>query len=197
MIAWSSIPKRCWDAAATKWNFLPFRPGLVGGHCIGVDPYYLTHVAQAVGYHPEVILAGRRINDAMGEEVAGRLVKLMARAQIPIAGARVLVLGLSFKENCPDIRNTLVVELIRAAKEYNMAVDVHDPWVDPGEVMAHHGLELTGELAVGYYDAIVLAVAHDDFRALGIEGIRKAAKPVHVLFDLKHVLPRDQVTARL
>ncbi|MFT3756158.1 MAG: Vi polysaccharide biosynthesis UDP-N-acetylglucosamine C-6 dehydrogenase TviB [Pseudoxanthomonas sp.] len=179
------------EAAGTKWNFLPFRPGLVGGHCIGVDPYYLTHKAQQIGYHPDVILAGRRINDGMGSHVARRVAKLMARRNLPVAGANVLLLGLAFKENCPDLRNTRVVDIIAELRSYNANVDVHDPWVDAGEAKHEYGLDLVAEPAPGRYDAIVLAVSHREFVALGADGIRKLGKPGAVLFDVKRALPRD------
>ncbi|HVI59234.1 MAG TPA: nucleotide sugar dehydrogenase [Luteimonas sp.] len=178
------------EAAGTKWNFLPFRPGLVGGHCIGVDPYYLTHKAQQIGYHPDVILAGRRINDGMGSHVARRLVKLMQQRGFQTAGARVLVLGLAFKENCPDLRNTRVVDIIRELRAYNARVDVHDPWVAPAHAQAEYGLELVAEPEAGTYDAVVLAVAHDRFTELGVDGVRAFAKPGAVLFDVKRALPR-------
>jgi UDP-N-acetyl-D-glucosamine/UDP-N-acetyl-D-galactosamine dehydrogenase len=181
------------EAAGTKWNFLPFRPGLVGGHCIGVDPYYLTHKAQQIGYHPDVILAGRRINDSMGSHVSERVVKLMQQRGFQTAGARVLVLGLAFKENCPDLRNTRVVDIIRELKSYNAEVDVHDPWVASAHAEAEYGLSLVEEPAPGSYDAVVLAVAHDRFVALGAEGVRAFAKPGAVLFDVKRALPRASV----
>lgn len=184
-------------AAGTKWNFLPFRPGLVGGHCIGVDPYYLTHKAQALGYHPEVILAGRRINDGMGKYVVSQLVKQMIKQQMPVSGAKVLVLGLTFKENCPDIRNTKVVDILAELKEYGMEADVFDPWIDHAEAQHEYGLTPVQTPVAGYYDAIVLAVAHKQFRALGAEGIRALGKPLHVLYDLKYVLPREQSDLRL
>jgi UDP-N-acetyl-D-galactosamine dehydrogenase len=181
------------QAAGTKWNFLPFRPGLVGGHCIGVDPYYLTHKAQQIGYHPDVILAGRRINDSMGSHVAQRVVKLMQQRGFQTAGARVLVLGLAFKENCPDLRNTRVVDIIRELKSYNADVDVHDPWVAPAHAEAEYGLSLIDKPEPGRYDAVVLAVAHDRFVSLGAEGVRAFAKPGAVLFDVKRALPRAGV----
>ncbi len=177
------------EAAGTKWNFLPFRPGLVGGHCIGVDPYYLTHKAQQIGYHPEVILAGRRINDSMGEQVAQRVVKLMQQRGSQTAGARVLVLGLAFKENCPDLRNTRVVDIIRELRSYNARVDVHDPWVAPAHAQAEYGLELVDRPEPGAYDAVVLAVAHERFVRLGADGVRAFARPGAVLFDVKRALP--------
>jgi UDP-N-acetyl-D-galactosamine dehydrogenase len=185
------------QAAGTKWNFLPFRPGLVGGHCIGVDPYYLTFKAQEVGYHPEIILAGRRINDGMGEHVADRLVKLMTRQGINVVGSRVLVLGLAFKENCPDFRNTKVVDVVGSLKGYNMSVDVYDPWVDTCEAQAAFGLSLTRQPEPAAYDAAILAVAHNEFIQLGAAGIKQFLKTEHVLFDVKHVLDKNEVSARL
>ncbi|MFC3715291.1 nucleotide sugar dehydrogenase [Luteimonas soli] len=181
------------EAAGTKWNFLPFRPGLVGGHCIGVDPYYLTHKAQQIGYHPDVILAGRRINDSMGGHVAERVVKLMQQRGFQTAGAKVLVLGLAFKENCPDLRNTRVVDIIRELKSYNTDIDVHDPWVAPAHAQAEYGLALVDKPEPGRYDAVVLAVAHDRFVELGADGVRALAKPGAVLFDVKRALPRASV----
>jgi len=184
-------------AAGTKWNFLPFRPGLVGGHCIGVDPYYLTFKAQEIGYHPEIILAGRRINDAMGEHVVDRVVKMMTRQKIHVVDANVLVLGLAFKENCPDIRNTRVIDVVRAFESYHARVDVYDPWVDADEARHEYGIEPITRLEEKQYDAIVLAVAHDQFKALGAAGIRRLGKAQCVLFDVKHVLPRGCSTGRL
>ena len=184
-------------AAGTKWNFLSFKPGLVGGHCIGVDPYYLTFKAQAVDYHPEVILAGRRINDSMGGRIADRLVRMMTRAGIHVVGSRVLVLGLAFKENCPDIRNTKVIDVCRELEEFNVAVDVYDPWVNANEACREYGVTIKRELEAGCYDAAVLAVAHDEFTAMGTEGIRTYLKPEHVLFDVKAVLPSEEVSGRL
>ena len=185
------------EAAGTKWNFLPFRPGLVGGHCIGVDPYYLTHKAQEVGHHPQVILAGRRTNDGMGPYVADQLVKLMVRKGINPVGARVLVLGLAFKENCPDLRNTRVVDIIDSLRGYNIAVDVHDPWVDPEDARHEYGLSLLPLPEADAYDAVVVAVAHAQFRELGARGVRAFAKAGAVVYDVKHVLPRDAVDGRL
>ncbi|QDW65851.1 Vi polysaccharide biosynthesis UDP-N-acetylglucosamine C-6 dehydrogenase TviB [Luteimonas granuli] len=184
------------EAAGTKWNFLPFRPGLVGGHCIGVDPYYLTHKAQEVGHHPDVILAGRRTNDGMGAYVAHEVIRLMVRNGINPVRARILVLGLAFKENCPDLRNTRVVDIVSALQSYNARVDVHDPWVDAAEARREYGLSLCrpGE---GEYDAIVVAVAHEEFRRLGAAGIRAHGKPGAVLYDVKYVLPREAVDGRL
>jgi UDP-N-acetyl-D-galactosamine dehydrogenase len=181
------------EAAGTKWNFLPFRPGLVGGHCIGVDPYYLTHKAQQIGYHPDVILAGRRINDGMGSHVARRVAKLMARQNLPTTGAKVLVLGLAFKENCPDVRNTRVVDIVAELRSYNAQVDVHDPWVNADEARHEYGLDLVAEPQNGQYDAVILAVAHREFTARGADGIRALGKPGAVIFDVKRTLPRHAV----
>jgi len=185
------------EAAGTKWNFLPFRPGLVGGHCIGVDPYYLTHKAQEIGYHPEVILAGRRINDGMGAYAAERVIKLMSQHGIPIAGSNILILGLTFKENCPDIRNTRVVDIIKELHGYNAHVDVYDPWVIPQEAEHEYRIRPIATLEKGKYDAVILAVAHHQFQAMGAAGIRALCKPRSVLFDVKSVLPKDKVDARL
>ncbi|TWI11660.1 Vi polysaccharide biosynthesis UDP-N-acetylglucosamine C-6 dehydrogenase TviB [Aerolutibacter ruishenii] len=186
------------EAAGTKWNFLPFRPGLVGGHCISVDPYYLTHKAQQVGHHPDVILAGRRTNDGMGQYVAEQVIKLMVRKGINPVGARILVLGLAFKENCPDLRNTRVVDIIGALKDYSAQVDVHDPWVDADEAEHEYGLVTISQPQSATYDAIVLAVGHDEFRALGGQGVRAYGKPDNsVVYDVKYVLPRQLVDGRL
>ena len=185
------------EAAGSKWNFLPFRPGLVGGHCIGVDPYYLTHKAQAVGYHPEIILAGRRLNDSMGAYVVGRVIKLMTRSNLLAPDSRVLVLGLAFKENCPDLRNTRVVDILAELKDYGLAADVHDPWVDPKEAQQEYGITQIGEPQPGSYDAIILAVAHRQFREMGVEALRALGKPGAVLFDVKHALPANAVDGRL
>ncbi|HET6396117.1 MAG TPA: Vi polysaccharide biosynthesis UDP-N-acetylglucosamine C-6 dehydrogenase TviB [Pseudoxanthomonas sp.] len=184
------------EAAGTKWNFLPFRPGLVGGHCIGVDPYYLTHKAQQVGHHPDVILAGRRTNDGMGAYVAHEVVRLMVRKGINPVRARVLILGLAFKENCPDLRNTRVLDIITALHGYNAEVHVHDPWVDPEEARHEYGLSLEAP-EPGGYDAVVVAVGHDQFRSMGVAGIRAYGKPECVVYDVKYVLPRDAVDGRL
>ena len=184
-------------AAGTKWNFLPFRPGLVGGHCIGVDPYYLTHKAEALGYHPQVILAGRRINDGMGAYVASQLVKAMLRKRIHVDGARVLVLGLTFKENCPDLRNTRVVDVIDELRDYGAQVDVHDPWADAAEARHEYGLELVAQPQTGAYDGIVLAVAHDAYRAMGPDAIRAFGRSERVFYDLKHLFPVDVSDLRL
>ena len=184
-------------AAGTKWNFLPFRPGLVGGHCIGVDPYYLTHKAEALGYHPQVILAGRRINDEMGAYVAGQMVKAMLKRRIHVDGARVLVLGLTFKENCPDLRNTRVVDVVEELREYGCSVDVHDPWADAEEARHEYGLNLIGTPEKGAYDGVVLAVAHDAFRAAGPEALRGHGREGAVFCDLKSVFARDDSDLRL
>jgi UDP-N-acetyl-D-galactosamine dehydrogenase len=185
------------QAAGTKWNFLPFRPGLVGGHCIGVDPYYLTHKAQAIGYHPEIILAGRRLNDSMGAYVVTQLVKGMIKKKIQVEGAKVLVLGLSFKENCPDIRNTKIIDIVHELKEYHMDVDVYDPWVDASE--AEHEYEITPVQSVkaDTYDAVILAVAHNQFKEMGVTEIRALGKANHVLYDLKYVLKTAESDIRL
>jgi len=185
------------EAAGTKWNFLPFRPGLVGGHCIGVDPYYLTHKAQELGYHPEVILAGRRINDGMGRFVAGQVLRLMAKRDISMPQARVLVLGLAFKENCPDLRNTRVVDILQHFESFNVKVDVHDPWVDAEEAKLEYGIDLVAQPERGTYDAIVVAVAHREFAEMGSEGLRALGKPKAVLYDVKYVLPKAEVDGRL
>ncbi|MBP4060803.1 Vi polysaccharide biosynthesis UDP-N-acetylglucosamine C-6 dehydrogenase TviB [Aeromonas sp. Prich7-2] len=184
-------------AAGTKWNFLPFRPGLVGGHCIGVDPYYLTHKAQSVGYHPEIILAGRRLNDGMGAYVASQLVKAMLKKRIHVEGSRVLVLGLTFKENCPDLRNTKVVDIIAELQDYGVNVDCYDPWINAAEAQHEYGITPVSEPAIGAYDGIVLAVAHKEFAAMGAEKIRALGKPAHVLYDLKYVLPTSAADLRL
>tara|TARA_R100000306_G_scaffold62494_2_gene71182 strand:- start:29246 stop:30517 length:1272 start_codon:yes stop_codon:yes gene_type:complete len=185
------------EAAGTKWNFLPFRPGLVGGHCIGVDPYYLTYKSQAVGHHPEMILSGRRINDGMGRGVVERVVRLMTQKRIQVGGCKVLIMGLTFKENCPDIRNTKVIDLISAFKDYNATVDVFDPWASPAEAEHEYGLQLVHEPKAGEYDAIVLAVGHKQFVQLGAERIHSFGKAEHILFDVKYVLPRSEVDGRL
>lgn len=185
------------EAAGTKWNFLPFRPGLVGGHCIGVDPYYLTHKAQAIGYHPEMILAGRRINDGMGEYVVSQLVKTMIKKGIAVAGAKVLVMGLAFKENCPDLRNTRVVDIVSELKEYGAEPVVYDPWVEVAEAQHEYGITPVSEPEAGGYDAIILAVNHQQFRDMGAAGIRVLGKPTHVLYDLKYLLTADESDLRL
>lgn len=185
------------EAAGTKWNFLPFRPGLVGGHCIGVDPYYLTHKAQSVGYHPEMILAGRRLNDGMGKHVVSELVKKMLKKRIQINGANVLLMGLTFKENCPDLRNTKVVDIVSELKEYNINVDIVDPWCSNEEAQHEYGLNLTTEYKENNYDAIILAVGHNEFKEMGADKIRGLGKVDHVLYDLKYVLPKQSVDMRL
>ncbi len=186
------------QAAGTKWNFLPFRPGLVGGHCIGVDPYYLTHKAQVVGYHPEVILAGRRINDSMASHVADETVKLMLRKNLPVLGSKVLVLGLTFKENCPDLRNTKVVGVVKALQGYNTQVDVYDPWINVAEAAHEYGLQcLSAPPQPGQYAAIILAVGHHQFVALGEQGIKALGQPGAVLFDVKSILPLGAADGRL
>jgi UDP-N-acetyl-D-glucosamine/UDP-N-acetyl-D-galactosamine dehydrogenase len=186
------------EAAGTKWNFLPFRPGLVGGHCIGVDPYYLTHKAQEVGHHPDVILAGRRTNDGMGAYVAEQVIKLMVRKGINPVQARVLILGLAFKENCPDLRNTRVVDIIHALQSYNTQVDVHDPWVDVTEARQEYGITPTGPPEQGNYDAVIVAVGHDQFRELGGQGVRAFGKTGFcVVYDVKYVIPHEAADGRL
>ena len=184
-------------AAGTKWNFLPFRPGLVGGHCIGVDPYYLTHKAQSIGLHPEIILAARRLNDRMGEYVATQLIKEMVKQRIQVVGSKILIMGLSFKENCPDIRNTKIVDMVKALKEYDLDLDIYDPWVDDTEVQHEYGLAPIKELHKGQYDAIVLAGAHDQFKSMTIDQFKQLGKEKHVLYDLKYVLDKEQSNIRL
>ena len=185
------------EAAGTKWNFLPFRPGLVGGHCIGVDPYYLTHKAEEIGHHPEIILAGRRINDGMASYVVGQVIKLMIGKGIQPAAANVLVLGLTFKENCPDVRNTKVVDVIRELESFHTRVEVFDPWVDKAEAEVEYGIVPIDKPRDGHYDAIVLAVAHKEFREMGVTGISQLGREHHVVYDIKHVLPKDAVDGRL
>lgn len=184
-------------AAGTKWNFLPFRPGLVGGHCIGVDPYYLTHKAQEIGYHPEMILAGRRLNDNMPLYVAGEVVKLMTTKRIHVKGARILVLGLTFKENCPDLRNSKVIDIIRELEKYGAKVDVFDPWIDVKEARHEYGVQPLRQLGRTRYDAAVLAVAHQEFRELGVNGVRRLLKRTSVIYDIKHLFPSSQADGRL
>ncbi len=184
-------------AAGSKWNFLPFRPGLVGGHCIGVDPYYLTHKAQAIGYHPEIILAGRRLNDGMGSYVVAQLVKAMTRRRIQVDDARVLVMGLTFKENCPDLRNSRVVDIVRELGDYNVHTDVFDPWVNSDEALREYGFGTVSAPQPGTYDAIVLAVGHRQFREMGAQAIRALGSANHVLYDLKYVLGREEADLRL
>jgi UDP-N-acetyl-D-glucosamine/UDP-N-acetyl-D-galactosamine dehydrogenase len=184
-------------AAGTKWNFLPFRPGLVGGHCIGVDPYYLTHKAQAIGFHPQVILAGRRINDGMGVYVASQLIKAMLKKRIHVDGARVLVMGLTFKENCPDLRNTKVVDVVSELRDYGIEVDIHDPWADPAEARREYGLGLVATPEASSYDGIILAVAHGEFVKLGAAAVRGYGVPGAVLYDLKNVFSVGESSLRL
>ena len=185
------------EAAGSKWNFLPFRPGLVGGHCIGVDPYYLTHKAQEIGYHPEMILAGRRINDNMGLYVASEILKLMTAKRIHVKGARVLVMGMTFKENCPDLRNSKVIDVVKELQKFGARVDVHDPWVSPAEAVHEYGIRPVRTLRPRTYDAVVMAVAHKQFRDVGVAQIRRYARKQHVLYDIKHVFKRHEVDGRL
>ena len=184
-------------AAGSKWNFLPFRPGLVGGHCIGVDPYYLTHKAQAIGYHPEIILAGRRLNDSMGGYVVAQLVKAMTKKRIQVDGARVMVMGLAFKENCPDIRNTRVVDIVHELKDYNCNVDVYDPWINFEESIHEYGIAPISDLSQDNYDAIILAVAHKQFKDMGSKYIRSLGKSNTVIYDLKYLFPANESDMRL
>jgi UDP-N-acetyl-D-glucosamine/UDP-N-acetyl-D-galactosamine dehydrogenase len=185
------------NAAGTKWNFLPFKPGLVGGHCIGVDPYYLTHKAQSIGYHPEMILAGRRVNDNMGLYVAGEIIKLMTEKRIHVKGARTLVLGMTFKENCPDIRNSKVIDVVRELEKYGAAVDIYDPWADGQECRHEYGVWPIKTLKPKHYDVAVIAVAHREFRDMGAEGVRRLCRKTHVLYDIKHVFRAADVDGRL
>jgi UDP-N-acetyl-D-galactosamine dehydrogenase len=185
------------EAAGTKWNFLPFRPGLVGGHCIGVDPYYLTHKAQEIGYHPEMILAGRRLNDSMGAYVAGKVMGLMAKRRIHIKGSRILVLGLAFKENCPDLRNSKVIDVIGELRKFGARVEVYDPWVSGREARTEYGLRPVRALRRKRYDAAVLAVGHDVFKSLGSAAIRRLCRRNHVFYDIKYAFPAAQSDGRL
>lgn len=185
------------EAAGTKWNFLPFRPGLVGGHCVGVDPYYLTHKAEEIGYHPQIILAGRRLNDGMGSHVAHQLVKAMIKKGIQIDSARVLIMGLTFKENCPDLRNTRVIDVIRELEEYGIIVDVHEPWADPKEARAEFGFDIVTAPETGKYQGIVVAVSHDEFREMGADAMRAYGAKKHVLYDLKNVFAAKETDLRL
>jgi len=184
-------------AAGSKWNFLPFRPGLVGGHCIGVDPYYLTHKAVEVGYHPDMILAGRRLNDNMGNYVADQVAKLMTKKRIHVVDSKILIMGLTFKENCPDLRNTRVVDLIAEFESFNCHVDVYDPWVDKQEAEEEYGITPIETPQTGTYDAVILAVAHDEFKALGAEQMHSYGRDQHVLYDIKYLLDSDDVDGRL
>ena len=187
------------QAAGSKWNFLPFRPGLVGGHCIGVDPYYLTHKAEAIGYHPQIILAGRRLNDSMGGYVVAQLVKAMTKKRIHVDGARVLLMGLTFKENCPDLRNTRVIDIVNELKEYNCEVDVFDPWADSKEAEDEYGITPIEHSALipDTYDAIILAVGHSQFKEMGVNKIRALGKDSHVLYDIKYLLDSSESDLRL
>jgi UDP-N-acetyl-D-galactosamine dehydrogenase len=185
------------NAAGSKWNFLPFRPGLVGGHCIGVDPYYLTHKAQAIGYHPEMILAGRRINDNMGNYVAQQVAQLMIQRRIQVKDARILIMGLTFKENCPDVRNTKIVDVVKELEKYGARVDVFDPWADADEAEHEYGLRPVAKLKPGTYDAVIMGVAHKEFRAMGIRKVRALGRKQHVLYDIKYVFRTDEVDGRL
>ena len=184
-------------AAGTKWNFLPFRPGLVGGHCIGVDPYYLTHKAQSLGLHPEIILAARRLNDRMGEYVATQLIKEMVKKRIQVVGSKVLVMGLSFKENCPDIRNTKIIDMVKALKEYELDLDIYDPWTDSREVEHEYGLTPITQLQNNHYDAVILAVAHDEFKNMSLVDFKQLLKENYVLYDLKYILDVQDSDLRL
>ena len=185
------------EAAGTKWNFLPFRPGLVGGHCIGVDPYYLTHKAQEIGYHPEIILAGRRINDSMGGYVAEQVVKLMTRKRIHVVDANILILGLTFKEDCPDLRNTRVIDIVREFAQYNAKVDIYDPWINADQAFHEYGINLIGEPEEGRYDAVILAVAHTSFKDMGLAKLRALGKQTCVLYDVKYLFPACDTDGRL
>lgn len=185
------------EAAGTKWNFLPFRPGLVGGHCIGVDPYYLTHKAQSIGYQPEIILSGRRLNDGMGEYVVGQLVKALLKRRIHVYGGRILIMGLTFKENCPDLRNTRVIDIVHELQEYGIQVDVYDPWVSAAAAQQEYGLELVSTLQPDTYDAVVIAVSHEQFRQMGAAQIRALGKKKHILYDLKYLLTAEESDLRL
>ena len=185
------------EAAGSKWNFLPFRPGLVGGHCIGVDPYYLTHKAIEVGYHPEIILAGRRLNDSMGGYVADQVSKLMTKKRIHVVDANILIMGLTFKENCPDLRNTRVVDLIEEIKSFNCNVDVYDPWVDKEEAQHEYDITPIEKPIQGKYDAIILAVSHNEFKKMGMDALRRLGRKNHILYDIKYILKANEVDGRL
>ncbi|MEE8060154.1 MAG: Vi polysaccharide biosynthesis UDP-N-acetylglucosamine C-6 dehydrogenase TviB [Pseudomonadales bacterium] len=185
------------EAAGSKWNFLPFRPGLVGGHCISVDPYYLTHKAQEIGYHPEVILSGRRINDGMGSHVAESVIKLMTQHRIQVVDSNILIMGLAFKENCPDLRNTRVIDIIDELKSYHAKVEVYDPWVSESEALATYDIQLTKEPAATRYDAIILCVPHQQIKDMGAEHIHSLGKTTHILYDVKYILDKESVDGRL
>ncbi len=182
------------EAAGTKWNFLPFRPGLVGGHCIGVDPYYLAQCAQRYGYNPEVILAGRRMNDGMGEYVANQVIKLMLKKGIQVLNSNILILGFTFKENCPDCRNTKIVDIVKALKEYNLNLTIYDLWASPAVAMHEYGIEITNELPTEKFDAVVLSVAHNEFRDLDVKSF---GKDQSIVYDVKWVLPGEEADGRL
>ncbi|MEM7295003.1 MAG: nucleotide sugar dehydrogenase, partial [Pseudomonadota bacterium] len=185
------------EAASTKWNFLRFSPGLVGGHCIGVDPYYLTHKAQEIGYHPRIILAGRQINDAMGNHVASQVIKLMTKKKIQVVDSKILVMGFTFKENCPDVRNTRVIDIVKELEQYHAQVDVYDPCFDAQDAHAEYGICTVDAPATGQYDAVIVAVAHREFRELNIETLRTFSKEKSVLYDVKGIYPKDQVDGRI
>ncbi len=185
------------QAAGTKWNFLPFRPGLVGGHCIGVDPYYLTHKAQSLGLHPEIILAARRLNDRMGEYIATQLIKEMVKKRIQVVGSKILVMGLSFKENCPDIRNTKIIDMVKALKEYDLDIDIYDPWVNEDEVVHEYGLKPVSSLENAKYDAVIIAVRHKQFVEMGVDRIKALTRLQHVVYDLKYLLDKNSSDIRL
>jgi UDP-N-acetyl-D-galactosamine dehydrogenase len=184
-------------AAGSKWNFLSFRPGLVGGHCIGVDPYYLTHKAMEVGYHPEIILAGRRLNDKMGKHVANEVTSLMTKKRILVVDSNILIMGLTFKEDCPDLRNTRVVDVVKELSSFHCNIDIYDPWIDKGELIREYGIRLVEQPEQGKYDAVIIAVAHYQFKAMSIDAIRALGKENHVLYDIKYILPAEQVDGRL
>ena len=183
------------EAAGTKWNFLPFKPGLVGGHCIGVDPYYLAQKAQESGYHPEIILAGRRLNDNMGKYIASEVIKLLIKRDYKVKGAAILMLGITFKENCPDIRNTKAVDIAKELQQYGAEVEIYDPWAHPEEVMQEYNIESLSTLNGNHYDAIILTVAHDHYKTLNIRQLLKSENGI--LYDIKSLLPQNQVDARL
>jgi UDP-N-acetyl-D-glucosamine/UDP-N-acetyl-D-galactosamine dehydrogenase len=185
------------EAAETKWNFHYYRPGLVGGHCIGVDPYYLTHKAQELGFHPEMILAGRRINDSMPRYIAQDIIKTMLRRGLRVDGARILMLGITFKQNCPDVRNTKIADLVHELEAFGHAVTIYDPLADPAEVLAEHGLEIASKLPGGHFDAVVMAVKHDEIAALGEAALRRLLTPAGIIYDIKGVLPLAESDARL
>ncbi len=184
-------------AAGSKWNFLPFRPGLVGGHCIGVDPYYLTHKAMKVGYYPEIILTGRKLNDSMGKYVANEIINLMTKKRIQVVDSNILVMGLTFKEDCPDIRNTRVVDVVQELSGFHCNIDVYDPWIDKEESIREYGITPVEQPEPGKYDAVIIAVAHHQFKAMGITAIRALGKKNHVLYDIKYILPAEKVDGRL